>query len=151
MAACSSLPQPPGRGLPARNPRMRKNGRSLEHLFAARLDGVREACRHVKSEFPRAGRAIARDDAVVAPLHHARAELMVKLRSVDQQKRRPPSLRLPGKQRKRGLERAVRHLARQPSQLKDALCVVMDDFPPGIACNYGAHSSPLFGNMLPKI
>src|SRR5262249_61691151 len=98
MAACSSLPKPLERVLTVRKPRSRKNGRSLEHLFAARLDGVREACRHVKCEFPRAGRAIARDDAVVAPLHHARAELMVKLRSVDQQQRRPPSLRLPGKQ-----------------------------------------------------
>src|SRR5262249_1840982 len=105
---------------------------------------VRETCRYVKGKFLGTGRAIARDDAIVSPLHHAGTELMAELRRIDQQERRPHALRFPRKQGKRRFERSVGHRARQPSQLQDPVRLVMADFPPGIASQRGAHCAPPF-------
>src|SRR5258708_38772826 len=93
----SAFPEPVKRVPSFRKPGSRKDCRAFEHLLAARLHGVRETGRYVKGKFLRAGRAIARDDAIVSPLHHARTELMDELRRIDQQERRPYLLRLPCK------------------------------------------------------
>src|SRR6516165_905812 len=105
--AILSVSEPVEGVLTLREPGGRKDRRTLECLFPARLDRVRETRGHVKCELPRTCRAIARDDAVVAPLHHARAELVAKLRGVDQQERRPQPFRLPGKQGESRLEPPV--------------------------------------------
>src|SRR5713101_6718187 len=93
----SACPKPVKRVLSFREPGSRKDGRAFEDLLAPRLHGVRETGRYVKGKFLRAGRAIARDDAIVSPLHHARTELMAELHRIDQQERRPYLLRLPCK------------------------------------------------------
>jgi hypothetical protein len=101
----------------------------------------------VKCELPRASRTVAGDDAVIAPLHHAVAELVAKLRGVDQQERRSQPLRFPREQRERRLERPVCHLVWQPPQLQDRVGLMMKDFTPSIACHFGAHGLPPFARL----
>src|SRR5215468_10613469 len=140
----SAFPKPRKRVLSLREPGGRKDRGAFEDLLAARLRGVRETGRYVKGKFFRACRAIARDDAIVPPLHHARAELMAELRRIDQQERWPHALRLPCKQGKRRLERSIGHCRWQPPQLEYPVGLVMDDFPPGIAGQCSPHcASPL--------
>src|SRR6266446_10226394 len=138
----SASPKPGKRVLSFREPGGRKDRRAFEDLLASRLHGVRETGRYVKGKFLRARGAIARDDAIVSPLHHARPELMAELRRIDQQERRPHALRLPRKQGKRRFECPVGHCGRQPLQLQDSVGLVIDDFPPCIAGQCGAHCPP---------
>src|SRR6266566_4895941 len=138
----SAFPKPGKRVLSFREPGGRKDRRAFDDPFASRLRRVRETGRYVKGKLLRTGRAIARDDAVVSPLHHARTELMAELRAVDQQERRPHALRFPCKQGKRRLERPIGHGGRQPPQLQDPVGLVVDDFSPGIAGQCGAHHAP---------
>src|SRR5260370_37321708 len=83
----SAFPKPVKHVLSFREPGGRKDRRAFDDLLAPRLHDVREAGRYVKGKFSRTGRAIARDDAIVSPLHHARTELMAKLGRIDQQDR----------------------------------------------------------------
>src|SRR5260370_11078007 len=138
----SAFTKPGKRVLSFRKPGGRKDRGAFEDLLAPRLRRVRETGRYVKGKFLRARRAVARDDAIVSPLHHARPELMTKLGRIDQQERRPHSLRFPCKQGKRCFERPIGHCGRQPPQLQDPIRLVMDDFPPGIAGQCGAHCAP---------
>src|SRR6266436_6271664 len=138
----SAFPKPGKRVLSFREPGGRKDRRAFDDLLASRLHGVRETGRYVKGKFLRARGAIARDDAIVSPLHHARTELMTELRRIDQQERRPHPLRFPCKQGKGRFERPIGHCGRQPPQLQDPVGLVMDDFPPGIARQCGAHCAP---------
>src|SRR5258708_7118712 len=138
----SAFPKPGKRVLSFRKPGGRKDRGAFEDLLAPRLHGVRETGRYVKGKFLRARRAVARDDAIVSPLHHARTELMAELRRIDQQERRPHPPRFPCKQGKRCFERPIGHCGRQPPQLQDPIRLVMDDFPPGIAGQCGAHCAP---------
>src|SRR5262245_54030065 len=136
---CSAPPKPRKRVLQLREPASRKDRGAFEAFLAARLHGVRETGRYVKGKFFRACRAITRDDAIVPPLHHARADLMAELRRIDQQERWPHALRLPCKQGKRRLERPIGHCGWQPPQLQHPIGLVMDDFRPGVTGYCGAH------------
>src|SRR5215471_1197323 len=120
-AARSALSEPVERVLALREPRGGEDRRAFVSLFAAPLHRAGKAGRYVEGEFLRAGCAITRNDAIVAPLHHARAEFMPELRRVDQQKRRPRLLRLPGEQGEGRLERAIGHFGGQPAQLEDTV------------------------------
>src|SRR5262249_43034044 len=135
--------EPVERVLALEEPGGRKNGRTFKRLLAAGFDCAGETGRYVKGKFSRASRAIARDDAIVAPLHDARAELVTKLGGIDQQELRAHLLGFPGEQCQRGLECTVCHLARQPSQLQDAVALVMNDLSPTVACQRGRHRSSL--------
>src|SRR5215469_783491 len=91
----SSRLQPVQSVLADGEPRGRKDRGPFENLLTACLDRVGESCWHVESKLSRAGRAVARDDAIVPPLHHTGAELVSEPGRVDQQRRRTYVLRLP--------------------------------------------------------
>ena len=61
--------QPIERVLPLREPSGRKNRRSFESFLTARFHRIREPRRNVEGKLPRAGSAVAGDDAIVSPLH----------------------------------------------------------------------------------
>src|SRR5262249_30669552 len=117
--------------------------RALDALLASRLDRAGEAIRNVEGKFSSAGSAIARDDAIVPPLHHARPELVAELVPVDQEQRRSQALRFQCEQGERRLEGCVGHPGWQPSQLQDPVGLVMYDFSPIVPGYFCAHFSVL--------
>src|SRR5215470_14759482 len=127
---CLGLAQPVNGMLPLREPSGREDRRLLERRFTTGFDRVWKPRRCLKRHFFHAGRAVARNDAVIAPLHDARSGAVAKFTGVNQKTGWPHLFGLQRKERQRGFESAVGHLARQPAQFENpVLSMVENDAP----------------------